>query len=123
MFLNTTLIHRLGRTDGDRLAIDIDDFFQLDRIYAMQGIMQRSFRAEQAHLLGLMKQLVAKIRMGNADHGHGPLLQALFMMPTVSAISLARKMSCVDIRMALPSSEAAAPRIKSSMPVTPEKWL
>ena len=76
VFLDPALIHRLDGPHRHRFAIDVDDLLQVDRVNAVHGFVQGAIGAEQAHLSGFVEKLVAEIRMGDADHGHRPLLQA-----------------------------------------------
>ena len=75
MLLDAAFIHRFGGPDGDLLIADINDLFQVNRVNAVNGFVQCSFGAQEPHLFGRVKQLIAKRRMRDADHGHCPFLQ------------------------------------------------
>ncbi len=76
VLLNTPFIHGLGRSDGDFLAVDGNDFLQFDRINGPYGFAQGPFSADQFHFLGRFEQFVTKLGVGNTDYGQGPFLQA-----------------------------------------------
>ena len=76
MLLNTSLVHRLGRANGDLVAVDGQGFLELHRVYGLCCLAQGSLRADETALLGGFEEFFAEHRVGDADHGDDPLLYA-----------------------------------------------
>ena len=77
MLLYPSYIDRLSRSHGHELAVNLDILFELYGINTVNGLRQGALAPKQSHLFGLVEKLIAKPRVGDTDHGHGPLLDAL----------------------------------------------
>ena len=74
MFLNPSFIHRFCGSDRHPLSVHLNGLFKVNRINPVNRFTQGALRAQEPHFFCLIKKLIPKIRMGNADHGHGPFL-------------------------------------------------
>ena len=74
MFLNQAIINRLRRSKHHRLAVIHPGFLHSGGIDAEQGFAEGSIAIDPTGLLRLVKEFIAKIRVSQADHGHGSFL-------------------------------------------------
>ena len=74
MLLDQAAVGRFGRPEGDLLPVDFARLFHPCRIHPHERFMDLPLPADHAQFLGLHEKLVPEFRMGDADHGHRPLL-------------------------------------------------
>lgn len=74
MLLDSSFVHGFRRTNCDLLALDFEDLLDSDRVDRLERFLDRSFWPLEPQFLGVVKEPLPEIGMGDADQGQRSFL-------------------------------------------------